>query len=112
MRRLRLASRIGPDRYSKSWMPATQPNVRLRAMVRRVDDLRIRPGRIRDGNRGARKSKSYVAQVMRAAKKAGHTGWLFGGEPPHSGEGERRAHDEIDVTAKRITRPRPRDNAV
>ncbi|MBL6851799.1 MAG: DUF3363 domain-containing protein [Alphaproteobacteria bacterium] len=47
-------------------------------MSRRDDDLRVRPGRIRDGNKGARKSKSYVAQVMRAAKKAGHTGAHFG----------------------------------
>jgi type IV secretory pathway VirD2 relaxase len=48
-------------------------------MASRDDDLRVRPGRIRDGNKGARKSKSYVAQVMRAAKKAGHTGKRFGG---------------------------------
>jgi type IV secretory pathway VirD2 relaxase len=47
-------------------------------MARRDDDLRVRPGRIRDGQRGARKSKSFVAQVMRAAKKAGHTGKRFG----------------------------------
>ncbi len=46
-------------------------------MASRDDDLRVRPGRIRDGNKGARKSKSYVAQVMRAAKKAGHTGSRF-----------------------------------
>jgi type IV secretory pathway VirD2 relaxase len=50
-------------------------------MTSRDDDLRVRPGRIRDGNKGARKSKSYVTQVMRAAKKAGHTGSRFtGGE--------------------------------
>ena len=48
-------------------------------MTRRDDDLRVRPGRIGHGQRGARKSKSYVAQVMRAAKKAGHTGKRFGG---------------------------------
>jgi type IV secretory pathway VirD2 relaxase len=58
-------------------MPATHPNARCYAMASRDDDLRVRPGRIRDGNRGARKSKSYVAQVMRAAKKAGHTGSRF-----------------------------------
>ena len=39
-------------------------------MTRRDDDLRIRPGRIRD--------KSFVGQVMRAAKKAGHVGKRFG----------------------------------
>jgi type IV secretory pathway VirD2 relaxase len=58
-------------------MPATHPNARTYTMASRDDDLRVRPGHIRDGNRGARKSKSYVAQVMRAAKKAGHTGSRF-----------------------------------
>ncbi len=48
-------------------------------MSRRDDDLRVRPGRIRDSNKRARKSKSYVAQVMRAAKKAGHRGSRFAG---------------------------------
>jgi len=37
----------------------------------RDDDLRIRPGRIRD--------KTFVGQVMKAAKKAGHIGKSFGG---------------------------------
>jgi type IV secretory pathway VirD2 relaxase len=60
-------------------MPATDPNMRFCTVARRGDDLRVRPGRIRDGNKGARKSRSFVAQVMRAAKKAGHTGSQFGG---------------------------------
>jgi type IV secretory pathway VirD2 relaxase len=38
------------------------------------DELRIRPGRIRHGNRGAPRAKSFVGEAMRAAKKAGHTG--------------------------------------
>jgi len=46
----------------------------------RDDDLRVRPGRIAHGNKGARKPKSFVGQVMRAAKKAGHTGSRFGGK--------------------------------
>jgi type IV secretory pathway VirD2 relaxase len=41
-------------------------------------DLRIRPGRIRDSGRGPAKPKSFVAQVIRAARKAGHTGKGFG----------------------------------
>jgi len=41
-------------------------------------DLRIRPGRIRDGGRRAVGPKSFVGQVMRAARKAGHTGQGFG----------------------------------
>ena len=40
-------------------------------MKKRDDDVRVRPGRIRD--------KSFVGQVMRAAKKAGHSGKRFGG---------------------------------
>ncbi len=40
-------------------------------MNRRDDDLRVRPGRIRD--------TSFVGQAMRAAKKAGHSGKRFGG---------------------------------
>jgi type IV secretory pathway VirD2 relaxase len=44
----------------------------------RDDDLRIRPGRIRDKGRGAARPKSFVGQVMRAAKKAGHAGTGFG----------------------------------
>jgi type IV secretory pathway VirD2 relaxase len=46
-------------------------------MSGREDDLRIRPGRVRDGGRGA-KPKSFVAQVMRAAQKAGHVGPKLG----------------------------------
>uniref|UniRef100_Q07JD1 Type VI secretion protein n=1 Tax=Rhodopseudomonas palustris (strain BisA53) TaxID=316055 RepID=Q07JD1_RHOP5 len=44
------------------------------------DDLRLRPGRIRDRGRGAVRQKSFVGQVMRAAKKAGHSGKGFGRE--------------------------------
>lgn len=46
-------------------------------MSARDDDLRIHPGRVRDGGRGA-KQKSLVAQVMRAAQKAGHLGPRLG----------------------------------
>jgi type IV secretory pathway VirD2 relaxase len=49
------------------------------------DDLRVRPGRIRDGGRGAGRPRSFVGQVMRAAKRAGHTGSGFG----HRGAGSR-----------------------
>ena len=42
------------------------------AMTTRDDDLRVRPGRIRHGNRGAKRPKTFVGEVMRAAKKAGH----------------------------------------
>ena len=35
----------------------------------RDNDLHIRPGRIRDGGRGAARPKSFVGQVMRAAQE-------------------------------------------
>ena len=41
------------------------------------DDFHVRPGRIRHGNRGGKRPKSFVAEVMRAAKKAGHVGRTF-----------------------------------
>ncbi len=47
-------------------------------MMTRDDDLNVRPGRIRHGNQGAKRPKSFVGEVMRAAKKAGHTGKTFG----------------------------------
>ena len=43
-------------------------------MTARDDELRIRPGRVRDGGRGGGKPQSFMGQVMRAARKAGHTG--------------------------------------
>lgn len=48
-------------------------------------DIRIRPGRIRDAGRGAIKPKSFFGQVMRAARKAGHTGKDFGRQGRSSG---------------------------
>ena len=47
-------------------------------MTSRDDDLHIRPGRIRHGSQGAKRPKSFVGEVMRAAKKAGHVGESFG----------------------------------
>jgi type IV secretory pathway VirD2 relaxase len=47
-------------------------------MTVRDDEINVRPGRIRHGNWGAQRPKSFVGQVMRAARKAGHTGKKFG----------------------------------
>ena len=47
-------------------------------MTTRDDDFNPRPGRIRHGNQGAKRPKSFVGEVMRAAKKAGHRGPAFG----------------------------------
>jgi type IV secretory pathway VirD2 relaxase len=41
------------------------------------DDIQVRPGRIRHGNRGAKRPQTFVGEVMRAAKKAGHVGASF-----------------------------------
>jgi type IV secretory pathway VirD2 relaxase len=43
-------------------------------MTTRDDDLRVRPGRIQHGNRGGKRPQTFVGEVMRAAKKAGHVG--------------------------------------
>lgn len=48
-------------------------------MSDRDNDLRIRPGRIRNKGTSARKARSFVGQVMGAARKAGHTGYTFTG---------------------------------
>ena len=50
------------------------------------DELRVRPGRVRDDGRGGGSPQSFVGQVMRAARKAGHTGPGSG-----SGSGARRS---------------------
>ena len=57
------------------------------------DDLHVRPGRIRDSGRGVRRQRSFVGQVMRAARKAGHTGRGFGpqGGRPNSRFGRGRS---------------------
>lgn len=54
-------------------------------MIRREDDFRVRPGRIRDPHRGAGHPRTFVAEVMRAAKKAGHVGNTFGRSKVGSG---------------------------
>ncbi len=41
------------------------------------DDFNPRPGRIHHGNQGAKRPKSFVGEVMRAARKAGHRGLAF-----------------------------------
>ncbi len=46
-------------------------------MTTRDDDVRVRPGRIQHGNRGGKRPQTFVGEVMRAAKKAGHVGHSF-----------------------------------
>ena len=47
-------------------------------MTTRDDELNIQPGRIQHGGRGEKRPKSFVGEVTRAAKKAGHSGNGFG----------------------------------
>ena len=54
-------------------------------MATRDDELQIRPGRIQHGNRSSKRPKTFVGEVMRAAKRAGHTGKTFGGTDGRKG---------------------------
>lgn len=58
-------------------------------MSLRDDELRLRPGRSRDGGRG--NTKTFVNQVLRAAQKAGHTGPRLGAHSGRSTFGRGRA---------------------
>ena len=46
-------------------------------MTTRDDEFNLRPGRVRHGSHGAKRPKSFVGEVMRAAKKAGQRGQTF-----------------------------------
>jgi len=46
-------------------------------MSKRDNDVRIKPGRIKDKGPSARRAQSFVGQVMQVARKAGHTGNHF-----------------------------------
>ncbi|MEL6423329.1 MAG: DUF3363 domain-containing protein [Pseudomonadota bacterium] len=48
-------------------------------MSGRENDIRIKPGRIRDKGPSARRAQTFAGQVMQAARKAGHTGYRFNG---------------------------------
>nr|WP_299657009.1 DUF3363 domain-containing protein [uncultured Tateyamaria sp.] len=77
-------------------------------MTRRNDDLRIRPGRIRDGGRTSKQTTRFVSEVMRAARKSGHTGYRFGAKQSQStsssfGRGRfRRAALNMSRTSRRV----------
>jgi type IV secretory pathway VirD2 relaxase len=77
-------------------------------MSQRDNDLRVRPGRIRDSGRSSPRPKSFVGQVMRAAKKAGHVGNSFdrgkgGSSRSHFGRGRRAALSlSLRSTSRRV----------
>jgi hypothetical protein len=49
----------------------------LPGMTTQDDDFNPRPGRISHGNHGAKRPKTFVGEVMRAANKAGHRSQPF-----------------------------------
>jgi type IV secretory pathway VirD2 relaxase len=57
---------------------------RRTALGTRDDDIRVKLGRIRDRGSGRRKPDTFVGEVMRAAKKAGHVGNGIGRATGHS----------------------------
>src|SRR6185369_2939067 len=77
-------------------------------MKQRDNEIRVRPGRIRDHGRGLSRPKSFVGQVMRAAKKAGHVGDSFGrgkggGSRSRFGRGRRAALSlSLRSTSRRV----------
>ena len=77
-------------------------------MSQRDNDLRVRPGRIRDRGRSSSRQKSFVGQVMRAAKRAGHVGDGFGrgkggASRSHFGRGRRAALSlSLRSTSRRV----------
>src|SRR3954453_1286043 len=77
-------------------------------MSKRDNDVRVRPGRTRDGGRSSSRPKSFVGQVMRAAKRAGHVGDGFGrgkggGSRSRFGRGRRAALSlSLRSTSRRV----------
>ncbi|MEO3431884.1 DUF3363 domain-containing protein [Inquilinus sp. CAU 1745] len=76
-------------------------------MSERDNDLRIRPGRIRNRGTRGRKAQSFVGHVMRAAKKAGHTGYRFSG-PRHHGSNSRFGRGRFVGVARGLSRSQRR----
>ena len=56
-------------------------------MTGRDDELRLRPGRVRDRGQGSGRPQSFVHQVIGAARRAGHTGPGLGTRAGRSGSG-------------------------
>jgi type IV secretory pathway VirD2 relaxase len=73
-------------------------------MTRHDNDLRIRPGRIRDGGRTSKQPTRFVNEVMRAARKSGHTGYRIGAGNAGSGRTS-FGRGRFARTAKGLTRP-------
>jgi type IV secretory pathway VirD2 relaxase len=87
--------------------PSRSISARVNAMSASDDDIQVRPGRIRHGNRGAKRPQTFVGEVMRAAKKAGHIGSSFrsgqGRSRSRFGRGRRAAISiQLRSTARRV----------
>ncbi|WP_119165612.1 relaxase/mobilization nuclease domain-containing protein [Algihabitans albus] len=77
-------------------------------MSNRDNDVRIRAGRIRDRGARSQKAKSFVGQVMRAAKKAGHTGYRFNGARRHGLSNSRFGRGRFVNAARGLSRTQRR----
>ncbi|WP_171173658.1 DUF3363 domain-containing protein [Ruegeria sp. HKCCD8929] len=76
-------------------------------MSARDDDLRIQPGRIRDRGPRGRKAQSFVGQVMRAARKAGNTGYRLNGAR-RTGSASTFGRGRFAATARNLSRTKRR----
>ena len=72
-------------------------------MTRRADSFCIRPGRIRDSGRSSKQAKRFVNEVMRAARKSGHTGYRIGSTGARLGNAS-FGRGRFARTAKGLTR--------
>jgi len=72
-------------------------------MIARDDDVRVRPGRIRDRGAGAR-PKRFAAQVLRAANKAGYVGprRTLTGRGARSSRGSALASERLTDVSRRV----------
>ncbi len=71
-------------------------------MTNHDDDLRVRPGRIGHGRSG--QPKSFVGEVMQAARRAGHTGRGFG-QRRSTGSGSRFGRGRAASLAQSLRSP-------
>ena len=76
-------------------------------MSARDNDMRIRPGRIRNKGTSARKAQSFIGQVMGAARKAGHTGYKLGGSK-RCGRGSQFGRGRFAGAARGLSRTQRR----
>jgi len=73
-------------------------------MSERDNDIRLRPGRIRDKGPSVKRAQSFAGQVMQAARKAGHTGYRFSGSTGGTGGNSSFGRGKFVRTAMGLSR--------